>query len=168
MVIEEFCRYGNIHDYSIANRDSFVNELDEITGELKPLDEKFILPHNYQTQNQYKRFFSFLIRSIFIRNSAYHFHFSYFQSKRRYVVTSQPDQLIILDDELSASSSSVEAISPIQNTASKDSFAFRNQGVFSNLTYYFLKNLTVILFQIYRIRRRPSRINTHWRIFEVK
>ena len=78
LVIEEFCRYGNIHDYLIANRDSFVNELDEITGELKPLDEIFIQPHKYQTQNQYKRFFSFLIRSIFIRNSAYYFHFSYF------------------------------------------------------------------------------------------
>lgn len=29
LVIEEFCAFGNMHDYLIANRDSFVNELNE-------------------------------------------------------------------------------------------------------------------------------------------
>ena len=30
MVIEEFCQYGNVRDYLIKNRDSFIDELNEI------------------------------------------------------------------------------------------------------------------------------------------
>ncbi len=29
MVIEEFCQYGNVRDYLIKNRDSFIDELNE-------------------------------------------------------------------------------------------------------------------------------------------
>jgi len=29
LVIEEFCQYGNVRDYLIKNRDSFIDELNE-------------------------------------------------------------------------------------------------------------------------------------------
>lgn len=45
LVIEEFCRYGNIRDYLIANRDSFINELDEQNIGESQASENSLHPH---------------------------------------------------------------------------------------------------------------------------
>jgi hypothetical protein len=34
MVIVEYCRYGNLHDYLLRHRDDFINQLDCTTGKL--------------------------------------------------------------------------------------------------------------------------------------
>jgi len=34
MVIVEYCRYGNLHDYLLRHRDDFVDQLDCTTGKL--------------------------------------------------------------------------------------------------------------------------------------
>jgi len=41
LVIEEFCRFGNVHDYLIANRDYFINELDK-TKEVQENSEVYL------------------------------------------------------------------------------------------------------------------------------
>ena len=41
LVIEEFCRYGNLHDFLLANRQHYINELDRSVSdlELSPLSQ---------------------------------------------------------------------------------------------------------------------------------
>jgi len=34
MVIVEYCRYGNLHDYLLRHRDDFIDQLDRTTGKL--------------------------------------------------------------------------------------------------------------------------------------
>ena len=47
LVIEEFCRYGNLRDYLLANRQHYVNELDRCTSDLEPSTSSQIKEEGY-------------------------------------------------------------------------------------------------------------------------
>lgn len=34
MVIVEYCKYGNLRDFLLKQRDNFISQIDEVTGQL--------------------------------------------------------------------------------------------------------------------------------------
>ena len=51
LVIEEFCKYGNIRDYLVSKRDTFIDELNEINDESLTIEAISVIEHIIKNNN---------------------------------------------------------------------------------------------------------------------
>lgn len=85
LVIVEYCRFGNLHNYLLRHRDNFINQIDPATGKFDPTIGLDILTRSLSISSNNRFAFTLYFYRIFLHINTLLLH-NYFVTLRDSII----------------------------------------------------------------------------------